>query len=229
MNVAQMQQQIQDLGYTSDTAQVQLDFLNAAYREIHSRMRWPFLEAIDNTSITTVQGTASYALPNTLSGGNLWRNIDAVRIAQPSVQNYVMIDYKQPQDLFDMLQTDQITTATPRYWTRYANQLWFYPTPDAAYNVTIYYIQEPPDLVASIDVPLVPLAYHDAIVAGAVCRITFRERDWIGLELWTQKYEQLVTRLIEEYLITQRQTSSEVKSSGWWNTEINYPLSQTGF
>lgn len=218
-----MQQSIQDHGYTSDTAAQQMGFLNAAYREIHSKLRWPFLEAID-TSLVTVAGTNPYNFPM-----SNWRNLDAVRIAQPAQQNFVTIEYKQPQELFDMLQTDQIQTATPRYWTMYASQLWFYPIPDAPYNVTIYYITEPPDLANPTDVPLVPVAYHDAIVAGAICRIAFRERDWIGLELWTQKYQQLVTQLSEEYLIRQRQTSSEVKHSGYWDTEINYPLTSTGF
>lgn len=223
MNLSELQQAIQDEGYGSDTAAQQIGFINATYREIHGRMRWPFLEAIDNTLVTAA-GTLSYNFPMAN-----WRNVDAVRIAQPAQQNFVMIEYKEPQDLFDQLQVDQVSTATPRYWTKYANQLWFYPIPDGPYNVTIYYIQEPADLAAPTDVPLVPIAYHDAIVAGAICRSAFRERDWIGLELWTQKYEQLVTRLIEEYLVTQRQTSSQVKDSGYWNTEINYPLSSTGF
>lgn len=223
MNLGQMRQSIQDLGYTTDTESEQNGFLNAAYREIHSRMRWPFLESID-TSLTTVSGTSSYNFPMAN-----WRNIDAVRIAQPAQQNYVMIDYKSPQELFDMLQVDQVQTATPRYWTKYANQLWFYPIPDGPYNVTIYYIQEPADMAADSDVPLVPIAYHDAIVAGAVFRMATRERDFINMEIWQTKYEQLVTRLIEEYLVNQRQTSSEVKHSGYWDTTINYPLSSTGF
>lgn len=225
MNVSQMQQLIQDHGYTSDTAQVQLDFLNATYREIHSRMRWPFLEAI-NTDLVTSVNVGSYNFP---AGMNNWRNIDAVRIAQPSFQNFVMIDYKEPQAFFDQLQVDQTQTATPRYWTKYANQLWFYPIPDGPYNVTIWYIQEPADMVNPTDIPLVPVAYHDVLVAGAIYRMATRERDFINMELWGQKYEQLSTRLIEEYLVNQRQTASEVAESGWWDTEINYPLSSTGF
>ena len=94
--------------------------------------------------------------------------------------------------------------------------------------ISYFYCIEPPDMVNPTDVPLVPLAYQDAIVSGAICRMAFRQRDWIGLELWTAKYQADVQRMKEEYLVKQRQSSSEVKRSGYWNTEINYPLTSRG-
>ena len=225
MQLSDLRQSLQDEGYGTDTAQVQTRMLNAAYREIHSRMRWPFLEAIDS-GLVTVAGTSAYTPSNTMS---TWRNIDAVRLSQPAKLNFVNIEYMQPQELFDMANVNPTETATPRYWTMYASQFHFFPTPDDAYTATVYYITEPPDMSADTDVPVIPVAYHDAIVSGAICRIAFRERDWIGLELWTAKYEKDVQRLEEEYLVRQRQSSSEVKRSGYWNTQINYPLTATGF
>ncbi|MGZ6570469.1 MAG: phage adaptor protein [Solirubrobacteraceae bacterium] len=223
MNLGQLQQSVQDLGYGTDTAAQQIGFLNATYREIHRARRWPFLEAIDNSQ-STVAGTAAYTLPMAN-----WRNIDAVRLVwTPNQQQNVPLEYKDPQSFFDLLHVDP-NTATPRYWTMYASEVWFYPTPDQAYQVKYYYIQEPADMAISSDVPLVPLPYQDALVSGAICRSAFRQRDWIGLELWTAKYNKDMQDLEEEYLIRQRQTSSEVKRSGYWNTEINYPFSSTGF
>lgn len=223
MNVAAMQQLLQDHGYTTDTAAPQLDFLNAAYREIHSQSRWPFLETV-NSAQSTVVGQQTYVPPMTD-----WRNIDAIRISQPAISNYVPIEYKDPQELMDMAWVNPTETATPRYWTMYASEIWFFPTPDGVYNITYYYIKEPADLVLGTDIPALPVPYHDVIVSGAICRIAFRERDWIALELWTQKYADGLTKMKEEYRLRQRQTSSEVKRSGWYNTEVNYPLTSTGF
>lgn len=224
MNLGELRTAIQGLGYSADTDAQQNDFINATYREIHSSMRWPFLEAVSLNVQSTVAGTQAYTPPMTN-----WRNIDALRIAQPNIANFISIEYKEPQELFDMAWVNPTETATPRYWTMYASQIWFFPIPDDIYELSYFYITEPPDLVADTDVPLIPVAYHDALISGAVCRMAFRQRDWIGLELWTSKYAQDVTRLKEEYLIRQRQSSSEVKRSGYWNTEINYPLTSTGF
>lgn len=228
MNLAQLRTQLQDLGYGTDTVTQQNDFLNAAYREIHSQMRWPFLETVAMNADTTVAGTPNYT-PSITN----WRNFDALRIAQPNIQNFTAIEYKSAQDLFDMLWVEgissQVETATPRYWTMYGNQIWFFPCPDDAYSISYFYITEPADMASDSDIPVLPVPYHDVIVSGAICRMAFRQRDWIGLELWTQKYADGLTKMKEEYLVRQRQTSSEVKQSGWWNTQINYPLTATGF
>lgn len=224
MNLGELRTAIQGLGYSADTDSQQNDFINATYREIHSSMRWPFLEAVSLNAQATVAGIQAYTPPM-----SDWRNVDALRIAQPNIANFISIEYKEPQELFDMAWVNPTETATPRYWTMYASQIWFFPIPDDIYEISYFYITEPPDLAADTDVPLIPVAYHDCLVSGSVCRMAFRQRDWIGLELWTSKYAQDVTRLKEEYLIRQRQSSSEVKRSGYWNTEINYPLTSTGF
>ena len=209
MNLGQLRTELQTLGYGTDVATQQTAFINAAYREIHSSKRWPFLEATDTTQ-STVAGTASYTPPMAN-----WRNIDAVRIAD-SLGYDPCIEYMEPQDLLERLHRDTDTNV-PMYWTMYAQKLFLYPTPDKVYTVTYYYINEPADLSSDSDIPVIPIAYHDALIAGAVCRMTHRERDWIGLELWTTKYQQLVQALNDEYLLRQRQTSSHVQRSGYNN------------
>ena len=223
MDLADIRLAVQDHGYGTDTTDQQTRFINEAYREIHRARRWPFLEAID-TSSNTAAGTPSYAIPM-----SNWRNLDAVRLSWPAdlTQN-LMIDYMEPQDLFDRQQNDP-TVATPQYWTMYAQQLWFYPIPDQAYQIKIFYIIEPPDLADDADVPLVPVAYHDLLVTGALFRSAARQRDFINMELWQAKWGSDLRDLEEEYLIKQRQTSSQVKKSGYWSTYIDYPLSSTGF
>lgn len=217
MTLAQIQAAVQAKGYGTDTAAQQLIFINEIYRKVHSKERWPFLEAQDKT-LVTVTGTPNYTLPF-----NNWRNLDAVRIEIAATQQYNNLSYKGVQDFRDLEHIDRDVTS-PAYWTFYANQLHFYPNPDAAYTVTIDYIIEPPDLAAGSDIPIIPLPYHDILVWGAVKSMAARERDWVMTQIADQEYEILLRRFEEEYLVRQRQTSSHVKKSGHFDTQIPYPF-----
>lgn len=221
MNLAALQAAIQAKGYGTDTAAQQLLFLNEVYREVHGMMRWPFLEAQD-TSLVTIAGTNAYTLPMAN-----WRNLDAVRLQQTAIQNYQNLEFLQTQDFRDLENVDRDTT-TPCYWTFYANQLHLYPVPDGVYTAVIDYIIEPPDLAAPTDIPVLPLPYHDILVWGAVESLCFRERDWLGRDFAQQKKETLLKRMSEEYLTRQRQTSSHVKKSGYWETQEPFPFSMSG-
>lgn len=222
MTLAQLQAAIQAKGYGTDTAALQLIFLNETYRKVHSKERWPFLEAQDSTLVTVV-GTPAYTLPMVN-----WRNLDAVRIQIASIQQYNNLRYKGIQEFRDLEHIDRDNT-TPAYWTFYANQLHFYPRPDAIYTVVIDYINEPADLAAPTDVPVLPLPYHDLLVWGAVKSMAMRERDWVGTQIADQEYETLLRRFEEEYLVRQRQTSSHVKKSGHFDTQLPYPFVHDGF
>jgi hypothetical protein len=222
MNLAGLQAAVQAKGYTVDTATQQVLFLNEVYREVHGEARWPFLEAQDS-SLVTAAGVNAYTLPMAS-----WRNLDAVRIQIAANQQYDNLEYLQPQDFRELEHIDRDVT-TPFYWTFYANQLHFYPYPDSVYTVVIDYIVEPPDLAAPGDVPVLPLPYHDILVWGACESLAYRERDWLGREFAQQKKEALLKRMTEEYLVRQRQTSSHVKKSGYWQSQTPFPFSQNGF
>lgn len=225
MNLGEIQSAVQALGYTADTSAQQIQFINAEYHNICGKERWPFLETIDSTSITLAPGTAAYDL--TLA--KPWRNIDAVRVYVPNANNNgIDMRYVEPQELFDHVSRDT-EPAAPFQWSMYAGQLWFYPTPDQTYNVSVYYIQEETDLAVSTDTPLIPATYHDVLVWGCVERLGMRERDWLGRQFAQSEKELLLGRLEREYRMRQRQTSSSVKRSGWWSTQVLYPVSSTGF
>jgi hypothetical protein len=222
MNLGQLRTDVQAHGYGVDTAAFQTAFINSTYRWVHGKLRWPFLEAQD-TSLVTVAGTNSYTLPM-----SNWRNLDAVRLQVVNIQQYVNLEYSMPQDFRDLENIDR-DSSTPAMWTMYASLLHFYPVPDGVYNVVIDYIMEPPDLVADIDVPVLPLPYHDVLVWGCVEKMAYRERDWLGRQFAQTEKVALLQAMEEEYLMRQRQSGSHVKKSGAFETQLPYPFSQTGF
>lgn len=209
MQLSDIRDAAQALGYGSDTAAQQTIFINDCYREITSKLRWPFLEKQDST-LVTVAGTGIYSLPM-----SDWRNLDAVRLQQTTSQIYVNTQYMQPQDFRDLEHTDRFTGTSYR-WTQLDQKLHLFPIPDDVYTIVIDYIFEPPDLVNDGDVPVLPTPYHDILVWGCVESAAYRSRDWIGRQFAQSKKEQKIQRMEEEYLIRQRQTSSHVKKTGQW-------------
>lgn len=224
MQLSDIRAAIQALGYGSDTAAQQTSFINDAYRQVTSKLRWPFLEQ-QSVELTTTVGTNAYDLPSDMSS---YRNIDAVRIGQDSSQNWMNLDYVEPQDFRDREHVDR-GTGTPCNWTFINQQLHFWPIPDSVYTVTIDFITEPADLADDTDVPVIPAAYHDILVWGAIHAITFRERDWLGRSDADQQFQMRLQRMEEEFMIRQRQTASHVKKSGFWNTREPYPWTGLGW
>lgn len=214
---------VNDWGYDTDTDAVKTRFINRVYKKVTGAERWPFLEK-QNSALTTVAGTSAYALPMTD-----WRNLDGVRLDQTgTTPPGIPMKYRAPQAFRDDEHLDR-DQSTPFYWSFFNQQLHLYPNPDGVYTVIIDYIYEPPDLANPGDVPVIPEPYHEILIVGTVKRMAHRNRDWVGEMQAEQEYEDLYRKMLDEYLVRQRQTSSHVESSGFWNTQIPYPFIRDGF
>lgn len=227
MNLSDLQTAIQSYGYGPDTAAQQIVFINAAYREVHSKNRWPFLEAYD-TTLSTTAGEGVYSLSTLgVAAGTPWRNLDAVRLEIANeAGSGIDLNYMQPQEMRSQETNYNFQTSPPRYWTVIDQNLHLWPIPDAVYQIDIDYIIEPPDLANPTDIPLLPVPYHDVIVFGALKQIAMRERDLWSIGNYGNEFEQRLQRFEEEYFLRQRQTSSQVvqnphkygrfEQTPWW-------------
>lgn len=216
-NLGQLKTSIQNLGYSTDNVAQQLDFINREYQMICGMERWKFLEKQD-TSLVTAVGQNIYSIPMTD-----WRNIDAVRVGVTAQLEGDSMDYMEEQIMRSHVHQDQGVNGTPSGWTLYANSLWLWPAPDKIYNVTFDYIFEPPDLVADSDICVLPQPYVDILVWGAVERMAYRERDWLGRNFAETQKETLLKRMQGEYKLKQRQTGTHVQSSGYWDGYAGAP------
>lgn len=214
MNLTQLQASIQAKGYGTDTAAAQLDMLNSAYREVLGKRRWPFLEKQDAT-IPTVVGTASYSL----AGITDFLHVDAVRLEITATKDFPEIDYLPPQEFRSLEHTDR-DNGTPAYWTFVNQVLRIYPAPDKVWTLRIDYAKRPPDLSAGGDIPVLPDAYHDILVWGAVRELTFRERDWNANQRADAYYQTRVVEMMSELGVRQRQSTRQVIQTGLY--DANY-------
>jgi hypothetical protein len=139
----------------------QTEFVNEAIQAIASERDWPWLDA--SQTITTVAGTATYALPtdwvrtrDLIIGGKDIRRID---IADADAYNYY-------QD---------------RSWTwNYAineGSIVIVPTPTNAQTVIHRYVKREPLLANATDTPLLASQYHGAVIAIAAALVCERMGD----------------------------------------------------
>lgn len=198
---------VQAKGYSLDTAPaVQNSMINSIYRRIIGERRWWFLRYPDNQSLTTTPGDPEVPL---FIDGLL--HIDAIRLSSGSERYEV--DYADPQDLRTAEHLDD-ATGPPEFWSRFGSIVRLYPTPDKAYTVHTDYVIDPDDLVNDSDVSVIPLAYLDVLVWGAIKDLTFRERDMDGYSVASNEYETILRAMRHQDGLVQRQSPSTVTKTG---------------
>lgn len=136
-------------------------FLNDGQREISSRYTWRFLQAEE--TITTVAGTADYALANSCLVMNVRDTTNGVSL--------------NPLDTldFDRYYPLQTATGVARYYRLFGEDqadgssggtpvISFYPVPGGTYVLKVREYLDIPDMSADTDVSPIPVRYHGALV-----------------------------------------------------------------
>lgn len=215
MNLGQLQTQIQDRGYSIDTATAQADIIASVYRRICAERRWWWLEKRDQTTIQTIIGTPNY---NTTGITDL-REINEVRIQgnPATVQNSFDLRYMPPTEMHANVHMWR-DNGIPEYWSQAGNQLWLWPYPDLVYQTVIDYIYQPPDLVNSTDIPVMPVQFHDVLIWGAIRELTFRERDVFNHRTADGIFQDALMQMRKEQGVRQRQSSRYVGRSGLYDS-----------
>ena len=105
--------------------------MNWSYYELITRYRHPEIEA--TATITTVSGTQTYATPT-----RYWYT----QALRDETNDRVLL-YKPIQWI---LAQDTDTTGSPQYYTRQADTILLYPTPNAVFLITHYHTARPVEL-----------------------------------------------------------------------------------
>ena len=136
-------------------------WINRIYNMIASVFRDESLEASD-TSITTVDGTASYTVPTGV------RVITSIR----DTTNKLRLEPKDI-DWYEDQDDSSDSKGQPEQWVRYAGSIFFWPTPDGAYKTRIRYRKAPTALSADSDESIFPSEWDDVIVLLAASKGAF--------------------------------------------------------
>lgn len=143
------------------TTTLSKDWINRVYNMLTSVFRHEDLEASD-TSITTVDGTASYTKPTAI------RVITSIK---DTTNNLVLL----PKDIdwYEKQDDSSDAKAVPLNWVHYGVNILFWPTPDGVYKTRIRYRKAPTALSADGDNTIFPSEWDDVIILLAASKGAF--------------------------------------------------------
>lgn len=204
--LSQLQAELQNHGYGTDTTTAQTAALNAGLRDVANWRRWPWDEG--SGTVALVVGTHTYTPPVAMV------EPDSIRLAYAGVG--YDLDYLESDDLLD-LQTDYTTFGTPQFWTYRNQKLIFWPTPDATYTATVQYSGGAVTLVNGSDTVNMPDNFINPVVWAALKHLAFRERDWDAVTEADRQFLQTIGRAAADLGMKQTGESSEVERSGFYD------------
>ena len=174
------------------TPDVLIDLIDEANKELEAERDWPWRET--SATITTVAGTASYAMPST------WLRTTSIRETneQPLMElTSIDLDYQNPGG----------ATGQPTAFAVYGSTLTLSPTPDAVRTFTHRYIRDVPQLAWDADEPLMPAMFHPAIVSAAAA-ISYERQ---GADQRAQTAQLAVDRWRGRMIDDQRRTRGPIR------------------
>lgn len=113
----------------------------------------------------------------------------------------------------------EATTGRPTAYTVVGNQITLYPSPDAAYGLSLRYWRLPADMSADGDKPEIPVQYHEILIAYAMNKAYLRENDYQAAGVWKAEWEAGIAKMRGE---AQHDVFSGPKQvSGTWGDSMD--------
>lgn len=158
------------------------------YYDFVLREIWPYRETTG--TLTTVAGTQEYSLVSNFS------DIDAQNIISVAIQG--SSEAKLPYYPFNQLRAsepdfDIDATGVPTKWYVKSGNIGLHPVPGDTYSIAIDYYKLPTELSADSDVPIIPIAYREALVQYALSLEHDFNTDPDLAQKAMNRYEQIVT------------------------------------
>jgi hypothetical protein len=207
MDVSEIRTGIRARGFEADTATQQLAFINQVQRRVAGEHRWPW--TIVSTAQATTSGAGDYTYP---TGAVHIISLRLVSLGSPTE-----LEWSEPELLLAARAQDNGATGLAQRWAQTGpTTLSLWPTPNAAGTLTVRYHRVPPDLTADADIPILPIAYHDILIAGACELMALRERQFDAVAAFRSEREGRVAEMKRQIGVRQAQTARQVSSSGYY-------------
>lgn len=155
-------------------------WVNSAQGEINQRNRVLRTKA----TTTATPGQEGYAAPSdtlqiegVLYNGKLIPNMDFITAQE-------FISREDPQN--------DIQLPFPRFWYVWSGSFVFWPTPQAAYPITMFYTRKPVQVAQSTDLLDLPDKYFEVIVAYVMKQAYEMDEDWEAVQAKAGEIEQRI-------------------------------------
>lgn len=140
-------------------------YLNTSWWEVADEFDFREKEAGFNFNLTA--GTNEYDIPTKL-GTSTFDAVQSVAIQDLVTLNFSELLLMSLQYYESNVSGDTSLRAKPEKYIRRSSKITFWPIPDDAYLVQIYYLQTLADIVSSG--PPIPQSWHESILFGAIWR-----------------------------------------------------------
>jgi hypothetical protein len=178
-------------------------WINEALQIVHRKA--DIRRAEESDSISTVGGTNTYSLPD-----------DFVKLT--SIRSDAGLLRKVDISEFDDLALNAVT-GKPTHVAVYQNNFLFWPTPDAAYTISVRYHNSYASLTADNQSPDLPDDYHYLLEEYALMKAYAAEHDQTYSDWHKSKWDNGLQELIGELQSDVDQPPTQVPG-GW---ELGYP------
>lgn len=173
MNLAELRSTVHRRSGVDYSATALTDLINEALGAFATEGDWPWLEK--GATLQTVKGVGSYAMPAD------WQRTRSLTLAGEEVP------FVSVRDLDHESTTIGYSTSGDAFTLS--------PTPTSVQTVKMRYLAAEKTLVADADVPLLPAAYHGAIVAYAVAELHRRKNNQRAAQVYDEAYQGWVKRV----------------------------------
>lgn len=160
--------------------------INESYAEAAGLRNWPTLE--DNTTISTVSGTAEYTPTASSVSGGVPRIRRLVSVLDETNNKYIQqIDQRIFEKSYPFVDPSSTNNqGNPRLWyeTGYDSsrnvKVKVYPVPKSVLTLRVRYFFEPLELVGDNSIPLIPDQFHYGLGYWAIAKYYEFQREFIS-------------------------------------------------
>ena len=118
---------------------------------------------------------------------------------------------------------DNETDGEPTMFSKWDRRIRFFPNPDEAYVIGMFYNMQATEMTADVDIPLLPLAWRTRILVPYACARLLRQEGGsdaaVEADRYTNEYEKAF-REMRTALATASVPTFRVISPGWNNESI---------
>lgn len=200
-------------GFEADTDAQQLAFINQVQRRWFASNRWEIARVTATVAVTA--GTSSYTLPAAAV------HVSSIRLSNGNT--YIPLEAAAREQVLEAAAANTTIRSNPYWWTLSdPGTVKLFPTPSTAGTLTVVYFRTCPILTAGSDVPLMPEAYVDILIAGSCELMAQRERQWDAARMFKDERKETERLARAQLGIVQQQTSDEVEQSGFYGAIGSY-------
>jgi hypothetical protein len=199
--VTKVQQRVRDTSYSSTEI---TNYINDAQNDVFNEYRLPFVQTSQTYTLTASDSDITH-------GSGLPTNfVQAIDLTLTTSGREKVLPYVDVRTI-DSLHPDPDDTAVhptnvPECWYMYGQTPKVYPSPNAAYTVSLRYYKKPTLLSADADVPQLPTEFEELLVVGAAYRVLQVKDNYDQAGVLENKFAELLDKLVMKY--SQKQVGS---------------------